>query len=128
MIYSNVENSLGNGNYGLWGGYAQASWMLTGEEAGYNQLVGIPERIIPNKDFSSKAGTWGAWQLAGRASYLDLNDGAVDGGRGHQYMLGLNWWWNRFFRWQLNYGYAIIEGGPTPGHLQLLQLRAQLMY
>jgi len=128
MIYSNVQNSQGTGFFRLWGGYAQASWMLTGEEAGYNQLVGIPDRIIPNKDFSSKAGTWGAWQVAGRASYLDLNDGAVNGGRGTQYMLGLNWWWNRFFRWQLNYGYAIIEGGPTPGHLQLLQLRAQLMY
>jgi phosphate-selective porin OprO and OprP len=128
FIYTSVENSLGNGYYGLWGGYALASWMLTGEEAGYNQSVGIPERIIPTKEFSSKAGTWGAWQVAGRASYLDLNDGAVNGGRGIEYMLGLNWWWNRYFRWQLNYGYAIIDGGPTPGHLQLLQLRAQLMY
>jgi phosphate-selective porin OprO and OprP len=128
IIYSNVQNSQGDGLYGLWGSYALASWMLTGEEAGYNQSVGIPERVIPNRDYSSKAGTWGAWQVAGRLSYVDLNDGLVAGGRSTEAMLGLNWWWNRYFRWQLNYGYAIIEGGPTPGHLQLLQLRAQLMY
>lgn len=110
------------------GAYASASWMLTGEEIGYNKAVGVPERIIPIHDFSTKAGTWGAWQLAARVSYLDLSDGPVDGGRMTESMIGLNWWWSRYLRWQLNYGYAIIEGGARPGHLQVLQGRIQLMY
>lgn len=114
--------------YNFGGAYVSASWMLTGEQPEYNRGIGVPERIIPIKDQSLKNGTWGAWQLAGRLSHLDLAFGAVDGGRITEATLGLNWWWNRYLRWQLNYGYAIIEGGLTPGHLQILQTRMQLMY
>lgn len=110
------------------GAYASAAFMLTGEEAGYNKAVGIPERIIPNREFSLKQGTWGAWQVAARASYLDLSSGPVDGGRVAETTLGLNWWWNRYLRWQFNYGYANVEGGASPGRLQVLQGRVQLMY
>lgn len=110
------------------GAYVSAAFMLTGEEAGYNKAVGVPERIIPNREFSLKQGTWGAWQAALRASYLDLSSGPVDGGRIAETTLGLNWWWNRYLRWQLNYGYAHIAGGASPGRLQVLQGRVQLMY
>jgi phosphate-selective porin OprO/OprP len=110
------------------GAYLTAEWMLTGEERTYNRAVGIPERIIPNREFSAKAGTWGAWQVAARVSYLDLTSGPVEGGRILQTTLGLNWWWSRYLRWQLNYGLANVEGGTTPGRLQILQGRLQLMY
>ncbi|MFN7276988.1 MAG: porin, partial [Betaproteobacteria bacterium] len=114
--------------YLVGGAYVSAAFMLTGEEAGYNKAVGVPERIIPNREFSLKQGTWGAWQAALRASYLDLSSGPVDGGRIAETTLGLNWWWNRYLRWQLNYGYAHIAGGASPGRLQVLQGRVQLMY
>lgn len=110
------------------GAYLSAALMLTGEEAGYNKAVGIPERIIPSREFSLKQGTWGAWQVAARASYLDLTSGPVEGGRIAEATLGLNWWWNRYLRWQFNYNYASIEGGASPGRLQVLQGRVQLMY
>ena len=112
----------------LTGAYVSTSWMLTGEESGYNKAVGVPERVIPARDFSMKQKTWGAWQLGLRLSYLDLSGGIADGGRASEATLGLNWWWNRYLRWQLNYNYAVIEGGPTPGNLQILQGRVQLMY
>jgi len=112
----------------LTGAYVSTSWMLTGEESGYNKAVGVPERVIPAHDFSMKQKTWGAWQLGLRLSYLDLSSGIADGGRASEATLGLNWWWNRYLRWQLNYNYAVIEGGPTPGNLQILQGRVQLMY
>jgi phosphate-selective porin OprO/OprP len=102
--------------------------MLTGEQPEYNKGVGVPERIIPVHDLSHKEGTWGAWQLATRLSYLDLTYGPVEGGRMTEGTLGLNWWWNRYLRWQFNYGYALIEGGATPGRVQILQTRVQLMY
>ena len=43
-------------------------------------------------------------------------------------MLGLNWYWQRYLRWQFNYGYAKIDEGPSPGRLHILQGRLQLMY
>ncbi len=110
------------------GAYLSAALMLTGEEAAYNKEAGVPERIIPNREFSLRQGTWGAWQIAARASYLDLSSGPVDGGRIAETTLGLNWWWNRYLRWQLNYGYAHIAGGASPGRVQVLQGRIQLMY
>ncbi len=110
------------------GAYAAASWMLTGEERTYNRTAGVPERMIPNREFSPKAGTWGAWQLGLRMSYLDLMSGTVNGGRVLETTAGVNWWWNRYLRWQLNYHYAVVNGGLTPGHVQILQARVQLMY
>jgi len=112
----------------LAGAYVSASWMLTGEESGYNKAVGVPDRVIPTREFSMKQNTWGAWQLGLRYSYLDLTSGIADGGRASEASVGLNWWWNRYLRWQLNYNYAVVDGGPTPGHLQVIQGRVQLMY
>ncbi|MEI7969526.1 MAG: porin [Betaproteobacteria bacterium] len=114
--------------HGFWGAYLSASWMLTGEEAGYNTAVGVPDRVIPTRDFSRSGGSWGAWQLGLRLSHLDLSDGDVPGSRVTEGTLGLNWWWDRYLRWQLNYGYAVARDGPRPGHLQVLQARVQLMY
>ncbi len=112
----------------LAGGYVSAAWALTGEEVAYNRTIGVPDRIIPIHDLSRAARTWGAWQVGLRLSYLDLTDGPIDGGRVTESTLGLNWWWNRYLRWQLNYHYAIVAGGLSPGHVQILQGRVQLMY
>lgn len=112
----------------FFGAYASTTWMLTGEESGYNKAVGIPDRVIPTRDFSWKEGTWGAWQLGLRLSHVDLSAGTANGGRVTESTAGLNWWWNRYLRWQFNYNYAVIDGGLTPGHLQILQARIQLMY
>jgi len=114
--------------YVFGGAYVLAAWALTGEQPGYNTTVGVPDRIIPHKDFSRSAGTWGAWQVAARYSMVDLSYGTVAGGNVDELSLGLNWWWSRYLRWQLNYGVAWIQGGPTPGALQVLQGRMQLMY
>lgn len=125
-----VLNRVARGNEANYfaGADVAASWMLSGEQPAYNRTVGVPQRVIALKDFSPKNGTWGAWQLGLRLSYLDLNDGEVRGGRMVSGTAGLNWWWNRYFRWQLNYIYAVTEGGVSPGDLQILQGRAQLMY
>ena len=43
-------------------------------------------------------------------------------------MLGLNWYWNRYLRWQFNGGYAWVSGGPSPGDLYILQARLQMVF
>ena len=113
----------------FWGGYVSAGYFLTGEQRGYNKKGGIVNGVLhPNKDFSWSNKTWGAWEVAARLSYLDLVDSSVNGGRMAIGMLGLNWYWNRYLRWQFNGGYASVSGGPSPGDLYILQARLQMVF
>jgi phosphate-selective porin OprO/OprP len=113
----------------FWGGYVSAGYFLTGEQRGYDKrtasLVGT---LQPNRDFSWSNKTWGAWEVAGRFSYVDLDSGTVLGGRMAIGMAGLNWYWNRYLRWQFNAGYANVIGGPSPGNLYILQARLQMVF
>ncbi len=49
---------------------------------------------------------WGAFAVGLRYSYLDLTDQDVTGGVGESLSLGLNWYWNKYARWQFN----LMEG------------------
>ncbi len=56
------------------GFYAEASWIITGESRKYNTsaaALGSPKVARP---FSLRDGTYGAFELVGRASHIDLND------------------------------------------------------
>jgi phosphate-selective porin len=113
----------------FWGGYISAGYFLTGEQRGYDKHSGsLVGTLQPNREFSWKNKTWGAWELAARLSYVDLNSGTVLGGRMGIGMVGLNWYWNRYVRWQLNAGYASVSGGSSPGDLYILQARLQMMF
>ena len=79
----------------FWGVYLQASYFLTGEHRTYDAANGIFSQIKPKKDFHPLKGKWGAWEVATRLSYLDLNDGAdIKGGQETNLTLGLNWYLN----------------------------------
>ncbi|HEY4342747.1 MAG TPA: porin [Parvibaculum sp.] len=83
------------------GGYAQASWVITGENREYKD--GAFSRIKPKKNFSLSNGGWGAWEVAGRYSTLDLNDANVVGGKEDNYSLGINWYPNPYLRLLVDY-------------------------
>jgi phosphate-selective porin OprO and OprP len=91
------------------GGYGQVSWTLTGENRKYNPASGAYLGIIPDRPFSLKDGGWGAWEIAGRIDYVDLNDnyntaaGAVAGGQQTNFTVGVNWYVNTNMRFMLNY-------------------------
>jgi phosphate-selective porin OprO/OprP len=70
--------------------------------------------ISPANPFSLAKGDWGAWEIAGRVSTVDLNDqlaiaNGVAGGRQTIYTAGLNWYVNRNVRFIFNY----LHGGIT---------------
>ena len=103
----------------LHGGYIEASWALTGETRTYNGAAAACNAIVPANPFSSKAGTWGAWEIAGRSSVIDVNDrlafpDGASGGKQTIYTVGLNWYVNRNVRFMLNYLHGTIDKQNTP--------------
>jgi phosphate-selective porin OprO/OprP len=84
----------------FWGAYAFASWFLTGDSRNYNFGSGS---FVPI-DVSAPVleGGKGAWELAVRASYVDLTDQDVIGGREKNLSIGLNWYLNDRIRLMTN--------------------------
>ncbi|MFM2409425.1 MAG: hypothetical protein RL481_253, partial [Pseudomonadota bacterium] len=113
------------------GGHAEIGYFLTGETRGYGK--GLWNRTKVLKPVGK--GGMGAFQMAARLDYLDLNDASLKngltnnftngvsslaalnsrlgrGGRQTGYMFALNWLPNDYFRFMLNYGHINVEGGP----------------
>lgn len=88
------------------GAYAHARYVLTGEKVPYNRASGLFERLVPaNPVKFGGGGGIGAWEVAGRVSWLDLNGTNLPGpGRElTDLTFGLNWYLNRYTKFQFNY-------------------------
>jgi phosphate-selective porin OprO and OprP len=90
------------------GGYAQAGYILTGETRKYNPGSASYGSVVPTNPFSLSSGGWGAWEIAGRVSTVDLNDqlgiaNGVAGGRQTIYTAAVNWYINRNIRFMFDY-------------------------
>lgn len=98
-------------NYMFNGGYVQLAYTLTGENRGYDKKIGTLARyyygaggpytnawFVRDENGRLNVGT-GAWEIAVRYSYVDLNDGSglnrIAGGRLDGLSLALNWYLNR---------------------------------
>lgn len=94
-----------------------ASYLLTGEDAGYATAVN------PRNSFSPGKPGWGAWEIAARYQKLDIDDAAFVGGGASfanpatavsaatGYNLALNWYLNQNVRWTVEYDHTRFEGG-----------------
>ena len=107
------------------GGYGEASYTLTGEAHKYNKATGSYGGIVPAHAFDPSQGYWGAFEVAGRISYVDLTSklnpnlalsaqpDAVNGGKQTIYTAGLNWYPNSYMRFMLNYIHADFDKSNT---------------
>ncbi|HXH42278.1 MAG TPA: OprO/OprP family phosphate-selective porin [Bradyrhizobium sp.] len=101
------------------GGYAQAGYVLTGEGRSYNAATAAYGGVKPAHPFSLDGGGWGAWEIAGRFSTIDLNDqlataSGVAGGRQTVYTLALNWYVNGNVRFMLDYLHGTVSRQASP--------------
>jgi phosphate-selective porin OprO/OprP len=101
------------------GGYAEASYVLTGETHTYNPATAAYSGVAPANPFSLEHGGWGAWEIAARYSTINLNDqlanaNGLAGGRQDMYTLGLNWYVSRNIRFMLNYLHGDISKQLSP--------------
>ena len=88
------RNRLGNLAFGAW--YAQASFVVTGENYDYGRSTGT----VAGVDVRRKGN---AVELAARISGIDLQDDNLRAGRGRTYTVGANYYLNRNVRFMVNY-------------------------
>ena len=96
------------------GFYAQGMYFLTGEHRDWDPNIGAFKRVVPLNNFSPAHGTWGAVEVGGRYTYLNLDDKGINGGRLNNVTLGTTWYWNANMRFQCNYDYLYRDGGTNP--------------
>ncbi|MBE7462811.1 MAG: hypothetical protein HS116_04870 [Planctomycetes bacterium] len=125
------------------GFYLMGSVFVTDDARHYKKSSGAFDRVKPKHNFDGKGG-WGALELAGRLSYLDLDDGQKDdvdgdgdetgredrlnevrGGSAWIATAGLNWYLNPNMRWMFNYSVAnyrandiVAQGGVDRAFVQ----------
>lgn len=84
--------------------YVYARYVLTGETIPYDRKQGVFRLLEPLNPVGSCGGL-GAWEIAARYSYIDL-DGTIGPGPGRSlssFTFGVNWYLNKFVKFQFNY-------------------------
>ncbi len=121
------------------GFYIFGSWFLTGESRPYKKATGSFGRVHVNNPYGKDGGN-GAWEVAFRASQLDMNSelgittstavpGGITNGGGvtNAYTLGLNWYLNDFTKVMINYVRSSPDDDTTGTPvIQVLQMRLQI--
>lgn len=121
------------GNLNFNGFYAYASYFITGESRPYLASEASFGRLYPKRNFDLRGG-WGAWEVALRYSYLDLNDKDIQGGEEKNFTAGLNWYLNPNVLFRFNYIFAHVEDSDagteflSKGDTNIFQMRFQIEF
>jgi phosphate-selective porin OprO/OprP len=112
-------DSVAGGDVDLYGAYAYASYFLTGESRNYDNVAKSFGRVHPNTNFwivptcDGPAAGWGAWELAGRWSWVDFTDpglaAVTSAGQLNDLTVGVNWHWNPYTRVMFEYIHPFLN-------------------
>ena len=112
------------------GGYIEGSWVLTGEYRRQNMATASFQNPRPRANFNPRTGGWGAFELAARYSWLDLNyqkgrfqtpaaANSVRGGSQKIVTMGLNWYPTSNLKFLFNWLHVDVDrlNPAGPGNL-----------
>ncbi|MHC4957937.1 MAG: OprO/OprP family phosphate-selective porin [Planctomycetota bacterium] len=131
FIGVNVDSpSTGSDSPSFGGWYIELGWFVTGESRNYNRKKGAFGRTSPKRNFMDGSGGFGALQIVFRLDSLDLNDGALEGGKAATLVVGLNWHWNPNTRVMFDVAFADIDdyasiGANSGGTITSFVIRVQ---
>lgn len=125
-VHASVDTAMGSdADFNAF--YVQGSYFLTGEHRPYKMSSGTFDRVRPIRPFTlgEERGP-GAWELAFRYSRIDLDDGAIRGGKLDDITLGVNWYLNPNVRVMFNYVHSEVDHDLYDGDTDILQTRFQV--
>jgi len=108
MNSSNNSTKGDDPNFNTW--YVYGSYFLTGESRSYSAKKGNFGRVKP-KEIVGQGGS-GAWELALRYSYADLENKSsfgATGNKGDVSTIGLNWYATPNIRFMANYNWTAVD-------------------
>jgi len=108
------------------GGDAVVTWLMTGETRRYNTAGGYFLAVSPRRTVLQ--GGPGAWEAVLRLSYIDLDDGAVHGGKFWRLTPMVNWYLTDHLRLELAYGIGQLDRFGLVGTTQFFQSRLQFQF
>lgn len=118
------------------GAYTQLAYRLTGEHRVYDKKTGTLGKLVPFTNFlplkdEDRICGWGAWEIAGRWSYVSLMNpddldghyynavtntftqrasvGAIGNGTLHDTTVGITWFLNAYSKIQFNWIHAMLD-------------------
>lgn len=100
------------------------TWLITGETRGYNAPGGYFAAISPDRTVFE--GGPGAWEAVLHLSFIDLDSGNFHGGKLWRLTPMVNWHLSDNIRFELGYGYGVLDRFDLKGHTQFFQSRLQL--
>jgi len=129
------------------GGYVQLAYTLTGENRAYDKRIGTLAREYFGKQGPFKPAwfvrdengrlNWGigAWEIAARYTYVDLNDGTganrIAGGVQDGLQIALNWYLNTNTTVMFDWVYdkrTDLPSGSIPGNTTGYGVRVQFQF
>lgn len=120
-IYSHRFNSATADDPAFFGGEVVVGYILTGESRPYIPSIGILG-FVPVSKSVFKGGP-GAWEVLLRATSLDLNGGTIQGGKFWRITPMVNWYLSKDIRFELAYGYGVLDRFELKGATQFYQAR-----
>lgn len=105
-IRTDISRGAGLDDLSFDGWYVMASVFLTDDTRPYDFEEGEFNKVSPNSIVGK--GGYGAWELVGRYSNLNLNDGPIQGGELDTFTAALNWYATKHIRFGLNYN-AVLD-------------------
>lgn len=128
-LQARVQRYNGKPDYDASGFYVFTTWTLTGE-ARYYSDGNVGDRRYTGRDQQviRPSHAWGAVEVAVRYSELDLNDGAITGGREHDWTVGANWYLGEHLKLQANYVWAFSDRGNLEVNPHIFEMRAQVYF
>jgi len=120
------------------GWYAQASYSLTGEQHPYDPANASFRSLRPNHPLGTPGG-WGAWEVTGRYSNIDLDylpfataaNGGVPGGNQNVWNVGVNWYPTNGLRFMVDYYNIHVDHVNAPANdisADAIGIRSQISF
>lgn len=134
-VFANPTVNPANQNLFFSGWYVYGSFFLTGEHRVWNRDQAYYTAVTPFTNFFRVRGSDGsviqgpgAWEIAARASQMNLSDRSVQGGLLNDFTLGLNWYMTQQMKIMANYIYAVNNVHNKQTYADLFVTRAQVVW